>query len=218
MAVRRLLITADDYGYSRRVNEGILTAARAAAVDAVSAMAGRAWCDPAPLLETGVAVGLHLEEARPGEGAAEAVRRQAAAFERLFGRAPEHLDGHHHCHASEPLATAAQELASRLGVRVRAVSREHRRALRALGVECPDRLVGRMTVEDPAEPAEVRAALGGKPLPFGLTEWAVHPGLADPELGSSYDGGREEDLELLLELRSEPVLLAARDRGPEAGR
>ena len=56
-----LLITADDYGYSPRYNAGILRAAHRGAIDAASAMVTRPWCDPAPLLASGVEVGLHLE-------------------------------------------------------------------------------------------------------------------------------------------------------------
>lgn len=207
-----LLITADDYGYSRRINEGILIAARAEAIDAASAMAGRPWCDPGPLFATGVAIGLHLEPAGPGESADAAVERQGRRFERLFGQPPEHIDGHHHCHASAPLAEAAERLADLLGVRVRSVSAEHRDGLRTRGLACPERLVGRMSPQDPVEPAEVTAAAAGGSLPPGLTEWAVHPGLSDPELGSAYDGGREEDLATLLELALNPALLAARGK------
>ncbi len=167
---------------------------------------------PGPLLATGVAIGLHLEPAGPGESADAAVERQGRRFERLFGQPPEHIDGHHHCHASAPLAEAAERLADLLGVRVRSVSAEHRDGLRTRGLACPERLVGRMSPQDPVEPAEVTAAAAGGSLPPGLTEWAVHPGLSDPELGSAYDGGREEDLATLLELALNPALLAARGK------
>jgi predicted glycoside hydrolase/deacetylase ChbG (UPF0249 family) len=113
----RLLITADDYGYSRRVNDGILVAARAGAIDAVSAMVGREDCEPEPLLSSGVRIGLHLEPAAEDEAPEGAVERQTESFERLFGRPPGHLDGHHHCHASAPLAGAVEQLATGSGCR-----------------------------------------------------------------------------------------------------
>jgi predicted glycoside hydrolase/deacetylase ChbG (UPF0249 family) len=56
-----LIVTADDWGYSSRYNAGIAEALGAGAVDAVSAMVLRPACDPGPLLEYGVEVGLHLE-------------------------------------------------------------------------------------------------------------------------------------------------------------
>src|SRR5262245_47245189 len=58
---RFLVISADDYGYWPSYNEGILAAVEAGAIDSVSVMTERKYCDPAPLLELGVEVGLHIE-------------------------------------------------------------------------------------------------------------------------------------------------------------
>ena len=195
----RLIVVADDYGYTRTYDEGILEAARAGALDAVSVMALRGG-DPEPLLETGVEVGLHLEPL------AEApLEEQLQRFEELFGRPPAHLDGHHHCHAARgrPALTVARA-GRRLGARVRSVSSRHRRLLRSLGVSTPDRLIGRLAEGEPALPEELARALRSEPLPSGLTEWMVHPGHRDLRSGSSYDAGREEDLRLLIELAREP--------------
>jgi predicted glycoside hydrolase/deacetylase ChbG (UPF0249 family) len=209
-----LLITADDYGYSPRYCEGILRAARAGAVDAVSAMVMRPWCDPTPLLASGVEIGLHLELAESGsEDAAGEPRRQADLFSRLFGRPPAHIDGHHHCHTTAPLLEAVSELAARLDARVRSIGESDRRRLRERGVRTPDRLIGRLRGEEPALPPELRDLRSGSaPLTAGLTEWVVHPGLADPAAGSAFDAARDEDLGLLLELADEPRLQAPRVR------
>jgi predicted glycoside hydrolase/deacetylase ChbG (UPF0249 family) len=196
----RLLITADDYGYSPVYNRGILRAARSGAIDAAGAMVGRPWCDPAPILRSGVAVGLHLElEA----GATNAVAAHVARFEDLFGRPPDFLDGHHHCHAKAPVATAVAEIAAELGVRVRSVDDSHRELLRRHGVLTPERLLGRLHPGEPVMPAAVAAVRGGDPPPEGLSEWMVHPGERDPAAGSSYDETRVEDLSLLLRLADE---------------
>ena len=56
-----LVITADDYGYWPSYNRGILDAIGMGAVDCVSAMVEREHCEPEPLLETGVEIGLHIE-------------------------------------------------------------------------------------------------------------------------------------------------------------
>jgi predicted glycoside hydrolase/deacetylase ChbG (UPF0249 family) len=193
-----LILTADDYGYSARYNEGILEAVRAAAVDAVSAIPLRDACDPEPLLETGIEVGLHLElsEADAGE-AATGVDRQFEAFGEAFGRDPSHLDGHHHCHAKPEAREAVAAVALRLGIPVRSVDEEHRATLRGLGIPTPDRVVGRLAPDEPIVPEELR----GAKLPAGVIEWMVHPGHRDPGSGSSYDAAREEDLELVLDLR-----------------
>ncbi len=211
----RLIVTADDYGYSARYDEGILQAARAGAIDAASAMALRDAGNPAPLLETGVEVGLHLELAAElsAEGATAGCRDQLTTFERRFRRPPDYIDGHHHCHAREPAASIVAELALALGVRVRSISPEHRNSLRALGVPTPDRLIGRYEETEPVIPAEVTAVAAGDEPPDGITEWMTHPGLADPGAGSSFDAGREGDLDVLLRLAPSPVLRRWRQRG-----
>jgi predicted glycoside hydrolase/deacetylase ChbG (UPF0249 family) len=187
-----LRIVADDYGYADPYDAGILAAARAGAIDAVSAMVLRDP-DPAPLLESGVEIGLHLEPL----GLAP-LDQQWKRFEDVFARAPAHVDGHKHCHAAPGgPALAVAKLARTRGIVVRSVSPRHRRLLRCQGVATPDRLVGRLSEDEPALPSEISAWLDGRP-PEGLTEWMVHPGYAGG--GSSFDRGREQDLELLLEL------------------
>jgi predicted glycoside hydrolase/deacetylase ChbG (UPF0249 family) len=208
--MRSLIITADDYGYAPRYDGAIVEASRAGALDAVSAMVTRYEPDPEPLLESGVAIGLHLELEREG------LEAQLAAFERVFGRGPAHLDGHHHCHARGAPAVAVADLARERGFRVRSVDARHRRLLRCKGVATPDRLVGRVSEADAALPDEVAALLRGAG-PEGVTEWMTHPGRADPGAGSDYDAGREEDLRLLLELAGEPALRAIRRSGAAGG-
>jgi predicted glycoside hydrolase/deacetylase ChbG (UPF0249 family) len=198
--MRALIITADDYGYAPGYDDGIVEAAQAGAVDAVSAMVTRYAPAPGPLDETCVAIGLHLDLERAG------MDEQLRAFERLFGRGPAYLDGHHHCHARGAPAVAVADLARARGLPVRSVDARHRRLLRCKGVATPDRLVGRLTESEPALPAEVAALIEGGGNE-GVTEWMTHPGRAAPLPGSSYDAGREEDLRLLLEL--------ARDAGLE---
>ena len=196
MAAPNLLITADDYGYAPSYDKGILAAARGRAVDAVSVMALRDP-EPAPLLATDVRIGLHLE---PLDVAPLA--EQWAAFERLFGRSPQHLDGHKHCHAvARGPGLEVAKLAREHGIPVRSVNARHRRLLRCQGVATCDRLVGRLNEDEPPLPAELVAWLDGRP-PAGATEWMVHPGHAGGP--SSYDRGREQDLELLLELAGRP--------------
>jgi chitin disaccharide deacetylase len=209
-----LIITADDYGYAPAYDRGIVEAASAGALDAVSVMALRA-VDPTPLLVAGVEVGLHLELPEGTEEDADralaALREQLERFEAIVGRPARHLDGHHHCHARGQAAEAIAREAAARGLPVRSVSPAHRGLLRSLRVATPDRLVGRTSESEPALPEELREAVErGTELPAGVTEWMVHPGRADPDGGSSYDRGREEDLDLLLRLRGDPRLSAAR--------
>ena len=211
-----LIITADDYGYRPAYDRGILEAARAGAVDAVSAMVGEG-CVPGPLLETGVEIGLHLElpggRADPGA----ALQRQLDAFEELFGRPAAHLDAHHHAHAAPAeRARALATLASEVGLPVRSVSAGHRALLRACGVVTPDRLIGRLEENEPLLPREIEVVLAGEGFPQGVTEWMVHPGRMDPGTGSGYDAGREEDLRLLLDFAGEEAVGELRATHSEA--
>jgi predicted glycoside hydrolase/deacetylase ChbG (UPF0249 family) len=223
MPGRALIITADDYGYSPRYDEGILEAAGAGAIDSVSVMVTRDRLDPKPLLETGAETGLHLdlpveltegERAGPREREAAlcALSEQLDAFEAALGHPPAYLDGHHHCHAHAGLATAIAREASRRRLPVRSIDAAHRRTLRREGIATPDRLIGRYSEEaEAALPPELQPVVDGQGrLPAGVTEWMVHPGHPDPESGSGFDQAREEDLDLLLSLCLLPVLRGAR--------
>jgi YdjC-like protein len=166
------------------------------AIDSVSAMVEREHCDPEPLLETGVEIGLHIEfEGRWGPRSAApartALRVQLERFGDLFGRWPSFLNGHHHCHARPELATPVFQTAQQIGAPVRSVNPDHRQWLRERGIDTPDLLIGRTRSNERAEPRELRS------LADGVTEWVTHPGYPDSESGSSYDIARQEDLRLL---------------------
>jgi predicted glycoside hydrolase/deacetylase ChbG (UPF0249 family) len=195
-----LLINADDYGYGPSYDAGILEAARAGAIDGASAMVLRGALDPQPILDTGIAVGLHLELDRASLG------EQVQLFEDAFGREPDYLDGHKHCHARGRPAIDVANLARERGWPVRSIDARHRRLLRCKGVKTADRMVGRMWESEPVLPEEIEAYLENGSTWEGLLEWVVHPGRAARDGVSSYDAGREEDLQVLLELaRSEDL-------------
>jgi len=194
--MRLLVITADDYGYWPSYNQGILEAIAMGAVDCVSAMVERDYCEPEPLLDSGAEIGLHIEfegrwGPRSGAPARTALRVQLERFGDLFGRWPSFLNGHKHCHARPELATPVFQTAKQIGVPVRSVNPDHRQWLRERGIDTPDLLIGRMESKGPAEPPEIRNP------PQGVTEWMVHPGHPDKESGSTYDRARHEDLALL---------------------
>ena len=201
----RLTITADDYGYSRRYDEGILAAARAGAIDAVGAMVRRAGCEPGPLAQAGVEIGLHLELAEAVAGD-DPVQGQLRRFEDLFQRPPAFIDGHHHRHADPVHHDEIVRLAASLGVRVRSVDEAHRERLRAAGIPTPDRLIGRVSRPRRWCRSEIAHVEGGGDPAEGWTEWMVHPGLADPASGSSFDREREDDLGELLRLAPDLAL------------
>jgi predicted glycoside hydrolase/deacetylase ChbG (UPF0249 family) len=204
-SVVSLIITADDYGYHPAYDAGILEAARARAVDSVSAFSMRPGLDPEPLLGTGVEVGLHLDlgeggdAPRAGDSERERVRyeieRQLESFETAFGKPPAYLDGHHHSHAREGLGVVVADVAAYRELPVRSVNPRQRRVLRCRGVATPGLTVGRSDETRPPLPPELRA--GPAALP-DVVEWFVHPGHRAGDGVSSYDAGREQDLRLLL--------------------
>ena len=209
--MRLLVITADDYGYWPSYNQGILEATEMGAVDCVSALVEREYCDPKPLLETGVEIGLHIEfegrwGPRSGAPARTSLRVQLERFGDLFGRGPSFLNGHKHCHARPELATPVFQTAQQIGAPVRSVNPDHRQWLRERGIDTPDLLIGRTESGERAEPPEVRSP------PPGITEWMVHPGHPDPESGSTYDRARQEDLSVL-----QKIMLRARYDEPVWG-
>jgi predicted glycoside hydrolase/deacetylase ChbG (UPF0249 family) len=217
-AIPTLVITADDYGYRPSYNRGILEAARVGAVDAVSAMVEREFCDPGPLLRTGVEIGLHLElpETLEHDAARDSALSQLDRFERTFGRPPAYLDSHNHRHAADGLAAPIARVAAERGLAARSVDDRHRRLLRGEGVPTPDRLVGRLEPGEPALPELLGSVLEGSAgPPPGVTEWMVHPGYRDPERASSYDAAREQDLELVLDVAD--ALARAFTRSTHAG-
>jgi hypothetical protein len=195
-----LIIAADDYGYWPSYNQGILEAIDRGMIDSVGAMVEREHCDPAPLLDTGVEIGLHLEfegrwGARSGNAAARALDVQLDRFSRMFGSWPAYVDGHHHCHARPEMVSHVNDRAKQLGLPVRSVTPDHRQLLRERGIPTEDHLIGRLSPEEPLpDPKSLEQ------LSPGVTIWFLHPGRPDPESGSAYDEAREEDLEMLLRL------------------
>jgi predicted glycoside hydrolase/deacetylase ChbG (UPF0249 family) len=131
---------------------------------------------------------------------------QILLFERLAGRAPSHLDSHHHSALHASIQPVFAEVARKRGLPVRASSEDAREALRAAGVRTPDHFIDGFYGEG-ATAQNLRATLRG--LRNGTSELMCHPGRADKELlaGSTYARERERELALLCDPEI-PVLLA----------
>jgi chitin disaccharide deacetylase len=137
MAARRLIVNADDFGFTRDVNAGIVRAHREGILTAATLMANGAAFDDAVRLageNPGLDVGCHLvlvqgcSVARPGcelpAGIPALVRAIAlkhldvyaemrAQIERIraAGIRPSHIDTHKHTHLLPPVLAAAAVLA-----------------------------------------------------------------------------------------------------------
>jgi predicted glycoside hydrolase/deacetylase ChbG (UPF0249 family) len=184
--VRRLIVNADDLGYTEGINRGILEAHERGIVTSTSLMVDRPAAEDgvARARGTGLSIGLHavLDGVEPERCEAE-LARQLARFEELVGARPTHLDSHHHIHREAALAETFALFArrERLLARDLAVRHEPRfYGAPAIGV---DRLVEILET-----------------LPAGDSELGCHPGYANG-LRSRYVEERETELASLTDAR-----------------
>jgi chitin disaccharide deacetylase len=151
----------------------------------------------------------------------EQVRREWTAqvekFIAIAGRAPDHLDSHHHAHYFSPgLCRAALELAQKYQCAVRFPTRavgldmlgdfsteyaqechaQNQELMHNYAIPSPDTFF-KTFYDETCTLDYLLNALAG--LPEGTTEMMCHPGYADAELiaGSSYASQRENELNLL---------------------
>lgn len=131
-ARRNLIVNADDFGASDGINRGIVEAHGGGVVTSTSLMVtGRAAAGAVALAREhpGLAIGLHwdldggdadpsIDLESPAAVRAE-LARQLEAFHELMGRAPTHVDSHHHVHRRPEIAPIARELVAPLGVPLR---------------------------------------------------------------------------------------------------
>jgi predicted glycoside hydrolase/deacetylase ChbG (UPF0249 family) len=220
MSDKVLIVSADDFGRSPGVNEGVIRCH----TDGIVTSAGLMVRWPAAEDAAGYArraklsVGLHLDlgewEYSAGEWTAryevladetpEAVERelreQLERFQRLMGTTPTHLDSHQHVHRSEPARTALRSLGAELGVPVRHFAPAIRYSGSFYGQDAKGEAV--------PEAITVEGLIGViERLPVGVTELGCHP--ADPtDHASTYDRERAVEVATLCD----PRVRAAIDR------
>lgn len=197
--MKTLLVNADDFGFTRGVNEGIVRAHREGIVTATTLMADAEAFEHAVELARATPtldVGVHLvlwpgDERLPQPWSAFAKRAWKMTdreIERDFcrqvekvtaaGLDPSHLDTHKHVHLFPKVMRAVVRVAARFGIRW--VRRPiHARQVTAHGLRTADhfmgvRLTGRLD--------RSRLLAGLRRLRPGVTELMCHPGLCDEEL------------------------------------
>jgi len=212
-AARRLLIVnADDFGYGRGVNRGILEAIDHGIVSSASLMvntpgsleAVEAWRE-----RSHVSLGLHVnftnEAARlvefddPSVCRAE-LRHQLDRFLDLVGLPPTHLDGHQHVHRRPTCLPIFLELADEIGV--------HLRDQPPVVYKGGFYAQWEYNVSDPARVSYEALAtiLRDELVGDGVWELAVHPGRYDPEASYVYHCDRELELFTLTDRRAKRLL------------
>jgi chitin disaccharide deacetylase len=139
-ATRCLIVNADDFGQSAKVNGGVIEAHERGIVTSASLMVrwpaaadAAAWARSRPRLSLGLHFDLgewicENDEWRPlyevvrrddAGAVAEEFARQLEAFRRLAGGDPTHLDSHQHVHMDEPARSVLADAARRLRIPLR---------------------------------------------------------------------------------------------------
>jgi predicted glycoside hydrolase/deacetylase ChbG (UPF0249 family) len=217
---RRLIVNADDWGLTRGVSEGILAAHRHGIVTSTTVLATADLDRQlvARLLDSGLGVGLHvnLTLGRPltrggslvdGDGrfvrdarraaagvtvgdARREIEAQVAKFQKVFRRAPTHLDTHHHVGLHPPVREIVLDVARALRVPVRSQDGVARARARSAGLRTPDHFFGESGPAAYWSPSTTLALL--RALPEGLSEFMTHPGWFDADLAYSRYGRQRE--------------------------
>ena len=211
---RYLIVNADDFGRSSGVNRGIIRAHEQGIVTSASLMVR--WPAAAEAAEYAriqprLSVGLHLDlgewvyrdsdwtvvyqEVTPDDVGAvrQEVSHQLAAFRKLMGREPSHIDSHQHVHRKEPALSAALEAAQQLNIPLRECSAD---------VQYCGRFYGQ-TAEGVAYPewisVDALISLLAE-LSAGITEIGCHPG-EGKDLNATYLTEREGEVKTLCDPR-----------------
>ena len=221
--MRALIVNADDFGLTRGVSAGILAAYRHGIVSSTTVLVtgdpDRRQLDEARAV--GLGLGLHVnltlgspltrtrslvdgggrfrrdpQRAAAGADAREVraeVEAQIERFEKLVGRPPTHLDSHHHVGLHPPVRDVVLEAARARGLPVRSQDAAARMRARSAGLRTTDHFFGEAGPDAYWSLARTLAAL--RALPAGVSEFMVHPGRYDDDLGYSRYG-RQREVEL----------------------
>jgi predicted glycoside hydrolase/deacetylase ChbG (UPF0249 family) len=200
---RKIIINADDFGYSEGVNDGIFDALKTGLVKSTSVMVNReAASEVVSLLDRGdVSIGLHLDMTHEGPRALKdwlylfaahpseierVFTEQVKQFEKLTGRIPDHIDGHHHIHMHPRVRPFVEAFAKKYGVKVRSLS-----AAKFLMNFHARGITSALAAEKVSVPGLIKLLNGLSP---GVYEIMCHPGYVDQKLidsGTSYLKQRE---------------------------
>jgi predicted glycoside hydrolase/deacetylase ChbG (UPF0249 family) len=207
---RYLIVNADDFGQSRGINRGIIQAYERGIVTSASLMVwGQAAAEAAayahaqPKLSLGLHVDLgewtyrgnewvpvyELVPADDDQAVAGEAERQLAAFRRLVGADPTHLDSHQHVHRENGMRPIFAEIARRLSIPLRSVSPEVPYCGNFYGQDEKGQSFSKLISVD----ALIKILAE---LPRGVTELGCHPGKGN-DFESKYRGERAQEVKTL---------------------
>lgn len=191
--MKKIIINADDYGLSKKFNQGTLELIEKGIVTSTTVMIGRDFVNPNDLLKfDDVSVGLHLElseKTSRGE-----IVDQIIKFKEEFGKMPSHLDGHQHCHISDSNIETVVSVAQENELSVRSRFKEDRKILRDHGVRTCDEFVS----WHPNRKEKFFDKLDNiSELAEEVIEIVCHPGYFDENCSYPYNKRREEEFSIL---------------------
>ena len=226
--MRSLVTNADDFGFTRDVNEGIVYGYRDGILTATTIMATGAAFDHAVSLardNPGLDIGVHLVLVG-AEGFPPSVPRLLLSlatiriYEELVrqvrrvidaGIRPTHLDTHKHTHLLPPVFSAMARIAREFGIPwIRRPFGPFRFQRPVAGVRTTDHFAGfRLTGKyDASTLAQLI-----RTLPEGSTEFMCHPGFCTPELNAARTRLKESRRRELDALTSPQVRSAIEESG-----
>jgi len=211
---KHLIINADDFGYARGVNKGIIAAHEQGIVLSTSLMVDMPMAHEAATLAKDypqLGVGLHFAVTDNNGPTVDLfhlalieqeLNRQYERCCELLGQTPTHIDSHHHIHLRKELSPLFVEWSMQRGLSIRSLGtvpyngsfyghwydeewRPHL-APELISVENLEKIL--------------------RELPEGVTEIGCHPAYISPDLHSSYAAEREIELATLLHPRTLAVI------------
>jgi len=208
--MKRLIVNADDLGYAEGVNEGIINAHKNGIVTSTSLMvSGRATSHGVRLTKQNpkLGLGLHfqiedsdLQVVWQAKRAIAAVLiektqkeflTQVETFKKLVGKLPDHVDSHHHVHATPRIFPFIRKWCQENDIPYRSK------------VNFIDSFFGM--------PSAKAISIGNlikilNNLPEGTSELMCHPGVVTKDLKSSYSHQRKLELKTLTSKKIKQVV------------
>lgn len=196
--MKKLIVNADDFGYSKGINEGIIKGHEEGVVTSASLMVyGSAALHAAALAKKTphVGLGLHFQIENFDvelfwqlkktvaslfiESTKKNFIRQVDTFKKLTGNMPDHIDSHHHIHRAPKIYQFIALYCKENGIPMRDQ------------VNFIGSFFGKPSTQN-ISIQYLRKII--KNLPEGITELMCHPGLLSNDLKSSYAQEREIEL------------------------
>jgi predicted glycoside hydrolase/deacetylase ChbG (UPF0249 family) len=207
---RVLIVNGDDFGRTTGINQGVIRAHEDGILTSASLMVrwpasldAAAYCRNKPAFSLGLHLDLGEWVFREGawqrvyqvvvpsdpDAVRDEVHAQLAAFRRLVGRDPSHLDSHQHVHLQAPVRTVVLEAAGSLEVPLRSCNP----TVNYCGDFYGQTGTGEPWPEGITVDALVRIVNGLGP---GITELSCHPG-EDDDFDSVYRVERAREVRVL---------------------